>query len=83
MAESEKPEINFIIYPNPISKYLHVKGPVELIDDFRLFDANGKHIMWADKSRLNEMPNLILGIYYLHLLDANGNTLAVEKVLKN
>jgi hypothetical protein len=38
--------------------------------------------MWADKVRLKDLPDLPSGIYYLHLLDNNGKTIAKEKVIK-
>jgi len=73
----------FTVSPNPFNRALHLDGPVDRVDDFRLFDANGKHIMWADKIRLNDLPELKKGIYYLHLLDHSGKTIAVEKVVKH
>ncbi|MCF8379540.1 MAG: T9SS type A sorting domain-containing protein [Bacteroidales bacterium] len=81
-SELKKQKPQFMVFPNPFNKSLSLKGPIELVDDFRLFDADGKHIMWADKVRLNKLPELKPGIYYLHLLDKNGETLSIEKVIK-
>jgi photosystem II stability/assembly factor-like uncharacterized protein len=72
----------FTAYPNPFDKSINLDGPIELVDDFRLFDANGKHIMWADKVRLNNLPELKAGVYYLHLLDKKGKTISIEKLIK-
>jgi hypothetical protein len=55
------------MYPNPFDRSLHIKGPAELVDDFRLYDVNGKLIMSADKVRLEDLPDLSPGIYYNHL----------------
>ncbi len=82
VSGQEEPALDFTIHPNPFKKSLNISGPIEMVDDFRLFDANGKHIMWADKVRLNDLPDLPSGIYYLHLLDVSGKIIAKEKVLK-
>lgn len=82
VAEKMEAKPEFRVYPNPFSRSLNLDGPVELVDDFRLYDLSGKHIMWADKVRLTDLPELKKGIYYLHLLDKSGKTIAVEKVVK-
>jgi len=82
VSDNTELELDFTIYPNPFNKSLNISGPTELVDDFQLFDVNGKHIMWADKVRLNDLPDLPTGVYYLHLLDASGKTIAIEKVIK-
>lgn len=73
---------NFTVYPNPFSQSINIYGPVELVDDFKLFDANGRQIMSGNKLKLNDLPDLPTGIYYLHLLDKIGKTIAKEKVIK-
>jgi photosystem II stability/assembly factor-like uncharacterized protein len=82
VADNAEPQHEFRAYPNPFSRSLQLDGPVELVDDFRLYDISGKHIMWADKVRLSDLPELKPGMYYLHLLDKGGKTIAVEKVVR-
>ncbi|MEZ5083290.1 MAG: T9SS type A sorting domain-containing protein [Bacteroidales bacterium] len=82
MSEKRESKALFTVYPNPFNKTINLDGPVELVDDFRLFDAHGKHIMWADKQRLNNLPELKTGIYYLHLIDKSGKTISIEKLIK-
>ena len=36
----------------------------------------------VDKVRLEDLPDLSPGIYYIHLLDKAGKTIAKEKVIK-
>lgn len=80
--EQNERKPSFTVYPNPFTRSLNLKGPTELVDDFRLYDINGKHILWADKVRLSNLPELKPGLYYLHLLDNNGKTITVEKVVR-
>ena len=82
VGEKKEKEFDFTVYPNPFNNSINLSGPVDLVDDFRLFNANGKHIIWADKVKLNDLPDLPKGIYYLHLLGYDGKTVAVEKVVK-
>ena len=82
IGEEKEIQGNITIYPNPFKRALNIDGPTDLVDDFRLFDANGRHVFWADKSKLNNLPDIPVGIYYLHLLDQNGKTIAKEKVIK-
>jgi len=83
VANNAESKIEFELYPNPFDRSLNIKGPVDIVDDFRLFDVNGRHIMWADKVRLNDLPDLSPGVYYIHLLDKSGKTIAKEKVVKH
>jgi photosystem II stability/assembly factor-like uncharacterized protein len=82
VGEKKEAKPEFTVYPNPFTRSLTLQGPVELVDDFRLYDLSGKHILWADKIRLADLPELKPGIYYLHLLDHSGKTIAVEKVVR-
>lgn len=72
----------FTMYPNPFKGKLNIDGPMDLVDNFKLFDINGKIIMWSEKTEFNNLTDLPSGIYYLHLLSNQGKTIAKEKLIK-
>ncbi len=74
--------VEFTIYPNPFKESINILGPTELVEEFILFDVNGRQIIWADKIKLKNLTDLPAGIYYLDLLDQQGKTISKEKVIK-
>jgi len=82
VTATEEP-INFIIYPNPTSRYLHVKNPS--IGDYELFDILGRRLLYQKNSQVSQEISFDLssqndGIYFLKI-SADGDLKKTENVI--
>ena len=84
------PEISISVYPNPISSELNVNILSETLESGALiiFDPSGKEIINKSLSN-NELgvqtintESLTAGLYFLNIVDQNGNSIAYHKLLK-
>lgn len=75
--------INFIVYPNPTSRYLIVKNPT--IGDYELFDISGRRVLYQKNSQVSQEISFDLssqndGIYFLKI-SVDGEMKKTEKVI--
>lgn len=67
-----KPE--FTIFPNPADDELHIKSNQTTIQDFEIFDLNGKRLMQSgfnDRQPIN-IKKLPQGLYFIKIQSING-----------
>ncbi len=67
------------IYPNPEKDIVYVKAPVKLL--LVLTSVDGKVLLRANSDKLN-LNSLASGMYFLMILDADGNQLKIERITK-
>ena len=82
ITATEEP-INFIVYPNPTSRYLNVKNPS--IGDYEVFDILGRRVLYQKNSQFNQEISFDLssqnnGIYFLKI-SVDGDLKRTEKVI--
>ena len=82
ITSTEEPK-NFIVYPNPTSRYLYVKNPI--IADYELFDTMGRKVLSQRNQTTNQDLMLDLasqtdGIYILKI-SKDGKIEQTEKVV--
>ena len=82
ITATEEP-INFIVYPNPTSRYLNVKNPS--IGDYEVFDILGRRVLYQKNSQVNQEISFDLssqnnGIYFLKI-SVDGDLKRTEKVI--
>lgn len=68
---------NFIVYPNPASSVLYIKGN-SVIDAVEVFDVNGRICLEADTAEVN-ISDLKTGIYIVKI-SSGANTTSVKMV---
>ncbi len=79
------------LYPNPTERYVIVQqsGITNRMADVRLMDAVGRTVSiveWftSDSDKIIvDLEKVPTGSYFLHLLDENGGTEMVHKIIKN
>ena len=82
ITATEEP-INFIVYPNPTSRYLTVKNPS--IADYEVFDISGRRVLYQKNNQVNQEISFDLssqnnGIYFLKI-SVDGDLKKTEKVI--
>ncbi|MEA5459945.1 FG-GAP-like repeat-containing protein [Arcicella sp. LKC2W] len=83
LITSTEEQKNFIVYPNPTSRYLYVKNPI--MADYELFDTMGRKVLSQRNQTTNQDLVLDLaaqtdGIYILKI-SKDGKIEQTEKVL--
>jgi hypothetical protein len=80
---------NFSVYPNPAKDKISIytKGVIGQDIQIQLFQKNGiliQHkIMQSGNVQTMNISDLSNGIYFIRILDANGNTVHTQSVIKN
>ncbi|MEM7039009.1 MAG: T9SS type A sorting domain-containing protein, partial [Bacteroidota bacterium] len=67
-------------YPNPVADVLHIAEHPSFAG-YKLYDAQGKLVQEGHRSTA-DVRAFEAGIYFLQLLDAAGNMLSAEKIVK-
>ena len=76
-----KESLNIKIYPNPTKQTLFIKGDDDIVKSFLLLNLTGKMILNETfQSRIN-LGEISSGIYFLQLIDKNGEIIKTEKVV--
>ena len=69
---------NVLIYPNPVSDMIHIKG---IEGTAMLFDSYGRLVLSSNSNNMN-IQKLPKGVYYIRIHDESG-TVFSQKVLKD
>jgi hypothetical protein len=82
VTSTEEPK-NYLIYPNPTSRYLYVKNPI--LADYELFDVTGRRISFQKNQNINQeiifdLSTQIDGMYFLKI-SVEGKIEKTEKVI--
>jgi hypothetical protein len=71
-----------ILYPNPVIDQLHIDSKVAF-KQLKIYDQNGKMVLSQNNPQKRDVinvSNLASGIYFMRLLDANGNREVIKWV---
>lgn len=66
------------IYPNPTNGKLYINA--EGIQEVNVIDVNGRTVMSNRNAKMVDMTNLSDGVYFVHVITANG--VSVQKVVR-
>jgi hypothetical protein len=69
------------VYPNPTQGIVQITAPVKV--NVVLVSADGKEVLHQNNASLIDMTPLAAGIYMLRIMDAKGNLIKVERLVKN
>ena len=84
-TKSNEVEIpNIIIYPNPFSESIEIKGNTTDFNVFKIYDNKGLLILTKSISTFDkiDLSNLSQGIYFLNISNTKGNSFKYE-IIKN
>ena len=90
LGNSDIENFGITVYPNPFNNSITVMANNELIDEItelKLYDISGRSIDIAfekeDSSlHISNTVNLFSGIYFLNIINAAGDVIAVKKMVK-
>ncbi len=71
---------NISVYPNPFSDMLYLEGVPE--SRARITSLDGKTIWSGNVPKTIPTGNFAEGIYFLHLINEDGRTVRIEKIIK-
>lgn len=82
LATSEVSLSNIIIYPNPVSERLYVKGDLSKKIEFKIYDNSGRMVL-KEPMYTNgiDMSTLPIGLYYV-LIFENQKLIERQKIIK-
>lgn len=78
--DNSKQKNNIVIYPNPTKDVIFVKAPVNV--ELVLTSIEGKVLLVSKTSNSLRIGGLTQGLYFLRVLDKNGNIIKVERIIK-
>jgi hypothetical protein len=76
------PNVNFLVYPNPVSDVLNIEIEVSEINNILIFDSFGGIVLMDSNSISLNLSSLPCGLYFLKIELKSGKIIA-GKIIKN
>ncbi|MFZ1676499.1 MAG: T9SS type A sorting domain-containing protein, partial [Saprospiraceae bacterium] len=74
-------EPNFIVYPNPVFNELTISSTIDF-HSVHIFSAMGENLMSCLNTQSLDVHNLVPGLYFIQLMDAQNHTIFVSRFVK-